>query len=179
MILQLITPPETEPVTVAEVKAYLRIDQDEENEVIESLIKSAREVLEQYTLRAFLRQTWELILDRPGRYVYLPRPPIIEVQEVEIDGKTLEPEQYELLGRDALVLKAGPGANLRVRYVSGYGDELESVPAAIRQATIMLVGHMYENREGQPTAVKYQAQVMGALPTFIQKLAYPYRVINL
>lgn len=120
-----------------------------------------------------------MILERPGRYIYLPRPPIIEIEEVVAGGKPLEPGQYELLAKELLVLKAVPGNELRVRYVAGYGDDPNEVPAAIRQAIMMLVGHMYENREGQPTEVKYQAQITGALPTFVHKLAHPYRVMML
>lgn len=179
MILRLVTPPEVEPVTVEEAKQYLRIDTNEEDGMLESLIKAAREVLEQYTLRAFLRQTWELVLDQPDRYIYLPRPPVIRVEELEAGGKILEPGQYELVAGEVLVFKVATGGGVRVRYVAGFGDSPEDVPAMIRQAILMLAGHMYENREGQPTDVKYQVQVTGALPTFVQKLAYPYRVINL
>lgn len=179
MILRLIAPPTQEPVTVEAVKTYLRVDNEEENGTLENLVKAAREAVEQYTLRAFLRQTWELILERPSRYIYLPRPPIIEIEEVVAGGKPLEPGQYELLAKELLVLKAVPGNELRVRYVAGYGDDPNEVPVAIRQAIMMLVGHMYENREGQPTEIKYQAQFTGALPTFVHKLAHPYRVMML
>lgn len=59
----LITPPASEPVTLAEVKSWARIDSDDENTLITSLIVAARQEAEKYLKRALVSQTWELTLD--------------------------------------------------------------------------------------------------------------------
>lgn len=60
---QLITPPGAEPITLAQAKQHLRCDFDDEDSLIEGLIKAAREYAEKYTRRAFFTQTWKRTLD--------------------------------------------------------------------------------------------------------------------
>lgn len=65
--LTLITSPTTEPVSLIEAKAYLRIDNDNdaiEDAYINSLITSAREYCESFQNRAYITQTWEMALPR-------------------------------------------------------------------------------------------------------------------
>lgn len=63
MGLVLITPPAVEPVCLADVKAFLRIEDDTEDQIITDLITAAREYLENRTGRAFITQTWQLTDD--------------------------------------------------------------------------------------------------------------------
>lgn len=65
----LITPPASEPVTLAEVKSWARIDSDDENTLITSLIVAARQEAEKYLKRALITQTWELTLDAGKSYL--------------------------------------------------------------------------------------------------------------
>lgn len=63
--LTLVTPPSIEPLTLAEVKSYLKVDYDSdvvEDAYIQSLITVAREWCETYQKRAYITQTWELAL---------------------------------------------------------------------------------------------------------------------
>jgi len=67
MGLKLITEPAAEPITLAEAKSHLRITEADEDALIETWIKAAREYCEGYQNRAYITQTWELALDRfPG-----------------------------------------------------------------------------------------------------------------
>lgn len=61
--LKLITPPATIPVSVAEMKEYLRIDNAVEDTGIERMIKAATRKLEAYTGIFFITQTWDVFLD--------------------------------------------------------------------------------------------------------------------
>ena len=61
--IALITAPTSEPVTLAEVKAWARIDSTDEDALINSLIISARQEVEKYLKRALITQTLELTLD--------------------------------------------------------------------------------------------------------------------
>jgi uncharacterized phiE125 gp8 family phage protein len=63
--LTLITPPSTEPLTLTEVKSYLRLDDasdDSDDIYISSLITVAREYCEEYQHRVYITQTLELSL---------------------------------------------------------------------------------------------------------------------
>lgn len=65
MALTLNTAPAAEPVTLAEVKAYLSIDtSDTSNDtLLASLLMAARGECENFTKQAFITQTWDLWLD--------------------------------------------------------------------------------------------------------------------
>lgn len=61
----LVTPPSTEPVTLAEAKLHLRIEtaMTDDDTYISALITAARQSAETITRRAFIIQVWRLVLD--------------------------------------------------------------------------------------------------------------------
>lgn len=63
MMLYLLTPPAAEPVTLAAVKAALRIDDARFDALLPGLIASARAVAEQETGRQLVEQTWRAEID--------------------------------------------------------------------------------------------------------------------
>ncbi len=63
MGLSLVTAPATEPLSLPEAKAHVRVDSDDENDLIRTLIITAREFVESFTHRALITQTWDLQLD--------------------------------------------------------------------------------------------------------------------
>jgi len=81
--LYLVTAPTVEPVTAAEVKLHTRIDLSTEDALIESWIKSARKLAEDYQRRAFITQTLEIVLDKfPGDVIKIPHPPLQQVLQI-------------------------------------------------------------------------------------------------
>jgi len=176
MYQRLVTPPAIEPITLKEAKLHLRIDGNEEDSLIVALITAARQKAEDYTRRAFITQTWELVLDSVGRQLYLPRPPVQAIDAVILDGEAVVAENYSLVGQGVFYTKiplnaVNPGG-LVIRYTSGYGGTAEDVPWAIRQAILMLVAHLYEHRgdEGDEAV---------ELPLTVKTLLQPYRVMQL
>jgi uncharacterized phiE125 gp8 family phage protein len=64
---QIVTPPAVEPVTVFQAKAWLRIDFDDDDDLLYGLIVAARDLCETFTQRAFITQTWKMVMDAfPG-----------------------------------------------------------------------------------------------------------------
>ena len=47
-----------EPVTLAAIKVYLRIEHEDEDDLLQSLITAARSGIEAFTGRALVRQKW-------------------------------------------------------------------------------------------------------------------------
>ncbi|MBZ9674548.1 head-tail connector protein [Mesorhizobium sp. ES1-1] len=68
----LVTAPATEPVSLADVKTYLRIDNSADDAVLTILIAACRRSAEEYTKRAFISQTWQLTMDRFGVEIVPP-----------------------------------------------------------------------------------------------------------
>ena len=101
--LKVKTEPTQEPVTLQEVKEYLRVDDATDERVIRPYIESARRFCEEHTGRALMTQTLTLFLDafedidnplwegtRTGpylnyykNYVVLPRSPVVSVTHVK------------------------------------------------------------------------------------------------
>lgn len=65
MFLASIVPPATEPLTLAEAKAHLRVDVDvtDDDALITALIVAARQYAESETGRSLITQSWRLVLD--------------------------------------------------------------------------------------------------------------------
>lgn len=159
-------PPAAEPVTTAEVKTYLRIDGDDFGQ-LEGLIKSAREAAEKFQERAFIHQTWDLVLDKfPTMPLKIPRPPLVSVESVKyIDYKgverTWDSENYVVdvdsePGRIALAYNVDwPSVELRsiggvrIRFTAGYGVDGTVVPDSVKDAIVLYVGHRLDHPENE------------------------------
>jgi uncharacterized phiE125 gp8 family phage protein len=180
MSLQLNTPPAAEPVTLAQAKAWQRIESgNDEDALVTALIAAARARAEWHTGRAFITQGWTLWLDRAAPCIEIPLPPLQSVESVTLyapdDGATvLAGGDYTAdLPGSRLLLKAPP-PNLRavnavaIAFTAGYGGA-EDVPAPIAQAILQIAASLYEHRGGD------------AVPTPDAALALlaPYRTIHL
>lgn len=156
--------PDAEPLTVAEVKAALRIDHDHEDGLLSSLIVTAREYVESVTCRQLILATYNLYIDSFPPVIVLPRPPVTAVSLIVYydAANTLRslsaPSQFEYSGLDepcSIVPVYGfswPATYPRqyaviVTYTAGYGASGASVPEPIRRAMLLLIGHWYEHRE--------------------------------
>jgi len=163
MGLKLLVPPVQEPVTVEEMKTYLRVDGTELDGYILTLISAAREYVESYQNRSLVTQTWELVLDSwPTWPLELPRSPVQSIQNIRYRDKdgveTVWDTANYLVDADSdpgrVALAKGvsvPAAELlpiggvRIRYVAGYGTG--QLPQRTKLAMKMLVAHWFDNVE--------------------------------
>lgn len=82
--LKLITAPELEPVTLAEVKLHARISHAVEDSILTKWIKSARIEAENFQRRAYIGQIWELAFDAfPAVPIQLPRAPLMQLISIK------------------------------------------------------------------------------------------------
>ena len=84
---------------------------------------------------------------------------------------------YDLALQDQRLLlrpSSGHGRPVEITFTAGYGGTAAAVPAAIRQAMLLLIGQWYDNRE---------AVTVGAagspMPMAVDALLAPYRRIQL
>ena len=75
----LVSMSQSEPVTLAEVKLWGKIEHDDEDDVLDSLITSCRDELERYLKIAFVNQTWHDDFNSMHDAVYSPRLPLTAV----------------------------------------------------------------------------------------------------
>lgn len=168
------TQPATEPITVAEVKLYLRVDTDADDALISAMITAARETVELYTSRALVTQTITQKMDCfPVFGFQLSMHPVQSITSITYkdsngDSQTISPNVYMLDDYslpNAVVLKNGqswPGVYsetnaVTVVYVAGEADT--ATPKAIEQAMLLTIADFYENRTNYvkrlPTAAEY------------------------
>ena len=191
MALKLITAPAAEPVSTSEAKSHLRVDTTADDTYIGTLITVARQNVESHLRRALISQTWEVVLDAfPAGVIRLPKPPLAWVTSIKYTDDEGNESTYSsanyVVDTDTepgrVVLKSGqtwPAVTLaaangvRVRYVAGYGAAGSNVPQAIRQAILLVIGSLYENREDVLVA---QGVSIGVLPFGVVALLAPYRI---
>jgi uncharacterized phiE125 gp8 family phage protein len=164
-----ITGPIAEPVTVAEAEAQLRIPAGTDTANLTRYIKAARSYWEARTGRTAHEQTLEMVLSEWPACggIVLPRAtPLIEIVSVIYADGSGTPttwadtdyieDTYETPGRLVLAYGASwpsfvpyPVSPIRIRYRAGLatGSPPVEVDADIKQAVLLLVGVMYENRE--------------------------------
>ena len=163
------TGPAVEPLTVAEAKLHLRVDISDDDTYIGTLITAAREWVENYLDRTLI--TTQLILraaEFPTEELELARPPmatagtatavVITYTLADTTTATLSTALYRV-DRTTTPGNVAPVINgtwpsdviedanaVAVTYWAGYGPTSASVPATIRHAMLMLIGHWYDRR---------------------------------
>jgi uncharacterized phiE125 gp8 family phage protein len=164
----IITPPAEHPVTTAEAKEHCRVPSSEtgDDAYIASLITAGTNLIENITNRKLITQTIEYYLDEfpTAREFELPFGYVQAVASIKYydqDGNlnTWSADNYQLNNKGIVSsIKLTEQADypttqtdkidaVVVRFTSGYGAE-SSVPNAIKQALLLFISSMYDNREG-------------------------------
>ena len=156
--LKLITAPTVEPVTLNEVKNYLKIDlaDTSQDTYLTALIKAVRESIEVYLKRSLITQTWLVNFgDYSEKYV-LQRPNIISITSLKLTDSentehTIDSANY-FLKNDTLFIKDTYDLTLVLRkylaieivYTAGYGATASNVPEGIKQGILEQIGSIFE-----------------------------------
>ncbi len=180
MSTQVVIQPATEPVSLAEAKAHLRVTSSDEDALISALIVAAREAAEHETGRSLITQTREKTLDVFPEAIRLDYPPVQSITSIKFldengDEQTLSASSYKLDNASDscpawIKIATGrawpstyPEINaVRVRYVAGWASAAE-VPQSIKQWMLLNIGHWYENREASSDMKREPLPFIGGL----------------
>lgn len=182
----LIEAPSVEPVSLAEMKAHLRLSSTDEDELIGKLIVAARLTIEAATGCELISQRWRVVMNRwpSDGVVRLPVKPLISCDAVRVysDATTSAtlPSSHYYVDRFAspprivlLTAPAEPGratSGVEIDVTVGYGASATSPPEALRQAVVRLAARWFERRGDDPLE---EAEI--ALPQDVATLIAPYR----
>jgi uncharacterized phiE125 gp8 family phage protein len=160
-----VTPPEVEPVDLALAKAHLRIDHDEEDDLIRAWIGAARQLTEEYTGRRWVTQTLRLTMSGfPVGHIELPVRPVGVVTEFyyldEVGDQTdVEPADYQMwLDHNPPLITFAPdgewpdteeGRLNAVTIEFTVGGAVENVPEMVKAAMLQIIGQYDEARGDQ------------------------------
>ena len=98
MISYLLAGPAEEPVSLADAKAFLRVDDTAEDGLITTLVSAARLHVESVTGRAMIFQSWRLVLDAwpAERTITLPVAPVHELTAITAFDEEDETQEVPL-----------------------------------------------------------------------------------
>jgi uncharacterized phiE125 gp8 family phage protein len=175
----LLAGPAVEPVSLAEAKAHLRLDADDEDDLIGALIVAARVAVEMQIRRVLIEQSWRAFVETwPAAGIELPIQPALSVEAVravDAEGATTLLDagdtDFDIAdGSLQLVNPANGAASYEVDFTAGYGAAGVDVPQPLRQAILLIVTHWYEHR----SAVA-DGDSAAATPLGVRALVAPYR----
>lgn len=183
------TPPEIEPISLADAKLHCRVDDDitKDDSLIRSYIKAATDNAQAITRRQFINGTYELRINAFPSVIKLPRPPLWDINSIKYFDpddveQTLDPAEYivdaySTIGQ-IVPSESWPGVGdmiptITIEYIAGYGDDRDSVPEDIKNAIKLIVGHLYEHRETVLVGVSGSV-----LPRGADDLLAPHRIIG-
>lgn len=163
-----------EPVTLQEVKDYLRLegfidvteilatDFNDDNALILELITSSRNRIELYTGLSLVPKTFKVELTNLAGHITLPFGPILDITAVtDVSGTALNFSATHNLSK----LKTPIQENLLVTYDCGY----VTLPKGLKEAMLKEIAYRYENRGDIENNGLSQAAI---------NLASPYKEVN-
>jgi hypothetical protein len=205
MALICLNAPDVEPIDLAHMKLYLKVEHAADDRLLEGMIKAARQAIEAYTTRSLLRHEWRLTLNvgfataqsghnylthpsnRSDKGIELPRSPFMELLgEPKILDKygTRSISHYRLdqAGRSAKIHFASDLAQtldgqgtLQIDFAAGYGKRPDDVPAPLKEAMMIIVALLYDNRTGANDNISYSVPMNATVVNLIK----PYQVLRL
>lgn len=171
--LVVVTPPASLPVTIDEAFSFANLHEGEEQSEVQWLIEAARDFIEGTTGRTLINTVYDWILPEWRDPFELPKVPIVpnvaggyssvtSIQYIDADGNA----QYWRLDTGNTILVADdhrahlyrhpdvtfPSTYVRpdavtIRFTAGYGATAASVPDRCKLAVLMLVNHLWVNRD--------------------------------
>ncbi len=193
----------SEPITLAEAKAYLRETSSDHDDLITALITDAREEIEADTWRALVPLTKTVQLRgfpvaEPGAFglvnpaplqIVLPRPPLISIESLTyIDAAGVERSyDVETLRID---IRHEPGtieppygstwpetrddpAAVVIEFVCGY-PTTDDVPQMLKAAVRLILSQLYEHAE--PTELARAGGGTGQTRTTLDRILEKFRI---
>ncbi|MFN2099116.1 hypothetical protein [Altererythrobacter sp. MF3-039] len=149
------------PMPVAareELKRWLSISSDNEDALMETLLRSSFDLCEAFTWAMPLEQTCEEHVPASTSWQALSARPVISATLLvaipnQGSAQVLASDDYELdidadqIGRVRMITQ-GSARRLQVQYVAGLASNWDAVPDGIRQGIIRLAAHHYRERDG-------------------------------
>jgi uncharacterized phiE125 gp8 family phage protein len=159
--VRVVTPPASEPVTIAEAKAQLNIgaSDDSHDTELSALIAAAREEWERDTSTALITRTLEHRLPRFLGIVTLTVRPVVSISSVKyIDTagaeQTVSAADYyldddQLWFKNAFVFPTTEERSeaVRITYIAGYGADSLACPELDRMAIKLSLANRFEDRD--------------------------------
>ena len=145
------------PVTLAELKAYLRIAVSDEDALLAGLARGAADMCEAFTGRALIGRAVAEAVAASAAWTRLGAAPVLSIEGVAALGADGEasPLAAEAFAIDidaagdgwARVLDAGDAKRVLVSYHAGMAADPNGLPEALRHGIVRMAAHLYTERD--------------------------------
>jgi uncharacterized phiE125 gp8 family phage protein len=170
-----------EPVSSSELREYLRLD-DDETVLLDSLIVSARLMVEAQTGVRLISQVWSQVIPyQPNGRINLLHWPLLNLKGMSVLGDTIVRLDLDdfVVTKDTRPIQVFPKNNIWPRLRSsqygisvdvlvGFGSHSSDVPEDLRQAVLILAANWYESNDWNDQSAAR------ALPPRVLALMQPY-----
>ncbi len=163
MTLSLITPPASEPVTLAQAKLQRKVEHSLDDAWFSDVaIPAARRIAEHKLGRVLIAQTWALTFDTfPADVLGLGKAPVASITSIayfDSDGteQTLDTGVYEIADASAGTVRPVEGEEwpstdgradaVTITFVAG-ADSAAAVPAEVREWMLIHIATAHKHRE--------------------------------
>lgn len=151
------------PVSLAEVKAYLRIDGTDDDALLAGLVRTASGLCEAFTGQVLIAEVRRAVIAIDGEWHRLSPTPAQRVTAVFAiaDDGTATPATYTSqidASGDAWVQVTGEPGRARVELEAGIASDWNGLAEPLRHGIVRLAAHLYTHRDaaddmGPPAAV--------------------------
>jgi uncharacterized phiE125 gp8 family phage protein len=156
------------PVSLAEVKSFLRIGNSDEDALLAGLVRTATELCEAFTGLVLIEREMTEVIPASSAWTRLSPTPVRAIQTVAKVGdggaQTALAAGSFAMDIDSngdgwiRVIEVTPCGRLSVALIAGLASDWNGVPEALRQGIVRLVGHLHAHRDaaadvGPPFAV--------------------------
>ena len=184
--LEIVSAPSSEPIAQSVAKTFLKVDTSDDDTLITNLLIACTNSAQEYTNRFFIATTIKMIADTWKDTETLLKSKvtsIVSIQYYDVDDsiQTLSTSVYgsDLVSQPARIflkpnqsfpqLSERKGA-VEVKYVVGQAGS-DEVDDAIKQAVLLQIGNLYQNRQSVVTGT-----IATELPMNAKFLLDQYRV---
>lgn len=189
MYIKVLSTSNVQVLTESEVRSYLKIDNDDESDIINLIINSSIDFTEQFLRRTIKQKTLLVSLDSfPVNEIKLPYSPVVSISSVKYydDNNTLNTinsSEYIFVQNKLpceIVLRSPytwpvPGdrsSAVEIEYIAGLSD-IKLLHPTIKQGLLLLCSHFYNNRD-----IVLQNISVQNVPLSYNYLLSPYRVLQ-
>ena len=130
----------TEIVSVADAKAYMRVDTSDDDTLIGTMIEQARIWCENYIGKDIVAKSRQYYLEEVNNRFSIPFSPLDSISSVTVEGSSADYDTYGLYD-EIIELDQLPAQDIKVSYLTLGMDN-----GLLQQAILQLVSTYYDNR---------------------------------
>lgn len=138
------------PFDIEEVKSYLKIDHNLEDQIILKIMKAVVNEFEDYTAVALMSQKWRIVYKNVDRKILsFPIKPVIKIIKIEkadFYSHESQPMSYQFIQDALLIGYVSTSEFITVDFIAGLYPQNHFIPENIKIALLEHIAFLYENR---------------------------------